>query len=292
MTVQDLRALAARLESTFPGRCIAQFVALQGLDRAVVLASQAFTALIPLLLLVTALAPADRSDLVAGALTRRFALQGDSADAVDQLFAHTGSGSVGVLSGLLLLFSGISLARRLQRMYLQAWQLEAPSGVGRAVGAATGLAVLVLGIGVLYAARSLVGPVLVAPVSVVAGFLVWGTVPWLLLDRRVSWRRLVPGAALTAAGTGLYGVASTVYMPALLTSYSKRYGLFGVTLALIGWLLCIALVVVASTAVAVVLDRAEEPWARRVRRGLRIEPPTGVPAGSAAPAGMTADRRG
>jgi uncharacterized BrkB/YihY/UPF0761 family membrane protein len=273
VTVQDLRSFAARLENTFPGRSVRQFVALQGLDRAVVLSSQAFTALIPLLILVTALAPADRRDVVAEAITRRFALEGDSSAAVEELFAHTGTGSTGVLSGFLLLFSGISLARRLQRMYLQAWELPAPPGVAGALNAVSGLAVLVVGIGVLYTARSLVGPVLVAPVSIAAGFLVWTCVPWLLLDRRVSWRRLMPAGALTAAGTGLYGVASTIYMPALFASYSERYGLFGVTLALIGWLLCIALIVVASTAVASVLDRADEDWARRIRRGLRIEPP-------------------
>ncbi|MBJ7454328.1 MAG: YihY/virulence factor BrkB family protein [Blastococcus sp.] len=287
----DLRSVVTRLETTFPGRSIGHFVALQGLDRAVVLASQAFTALIPLLILVTALAPADRSDVVAEAIVRRFALTGESAAAVTQLFASTGSGSIGVLSVFLLLFSGISLARRLQRMYLQAWAVQAPPGVGGAVNAAMGLAVLILGIGLLYAARSLVGSVLVAPVSAVAGFVVWLSVPWLLLDRRISWRRLIPSAALTAAGTSIYGVASTIYMPRLFASYSERYGLFGVTLALIGWLLCIALIVVASTAVATVLDRDQSSWARRIRRGLRIEPFAGRPAGPAG-AGMTAERRG
>jgi uncharacterized BrkB/YihY/UPF0761 family membrane protein len=292
VTVQDLRSFVTRLETTFPGRSVRQFVALQGLDRAVVLSSQAFTALIPLLILVTALAPADRSDVVAEAITRRFALEGDSSAAVEELFAHTGSGSTGVLSGFLLLFSGISLARRLQRMYLQAWQLPPAPGVGGTVNAASGLVVLVLGIGVLYTARSLVGPVLVAPVSVLAGFLVWTSVPWLLLDRRISWRRLIPAGALTAGVTAVYGVASTIYMPSLFASYSARYGLFGVTLALIGWLLCIALIVVASTAVASVLDRAEEEWARRLRRGLGIPAPSPAAADVPSSSGMTTDGRG
>ena len=71
--------------------------------------------------------------------------------------------------------------------------------------------------------------------------------------------------------TSLYGVASTIYMPPLFESYSQRYGLFGVTLALIGWLLCIALIVVASTAVATELDQAKDPWALRVSHGLGID---------------------
>jgi|1186.fasta_scaffold05349_2 membrane protein len=250
---------------------------MQGLDRAVMLSSQAFTALIPLLLLVTALAPASQSDVVSTSIIRRFRLTGGAADAVDELFAHTGNSATGVLSVFLLFFSGISLARRLQRMYQEAWDLEALPGVGRALNAAMGLTVLVLGIGLLYLARTLVGSlpggnVLVPPVSVLASFVTWTSVPWLLLNRRISWRRLVPSGALTAVCTGVYGVASTVYMPRLLESYSARYGLFGVTLALIGWLLCIALIVVASTAIASEFDRDRSAWARRARRALHLEP--------------------
>jgi membrane protein len=278
VTVHDLRTFASRqLETTFLGRSVQRFVALQGIDRAVVLSSQAFTALIPLLLLVSALAPADDSDVVAESIIRRFELGGESADAVTLLFAHSGDSSTGVLSVFLLFFSGISLARRFQRMYQQAWGLEDPPGVGRALNAALGLVVLVLGITLLYAARTLVGSlpagdVLVAPVSVVASLLVWTSVPWLLLARRIAWRRLLPGGIMTAVCTSIYGVASTIYMPPLFASYSQRYGLFGVTLALIGWLLCIALIIVATTAIASEFDRVHGAWAVRIRRLLRIEP--------------------
>jgi membrane protein len=208
LSAHDLRTLGHRLEATFAGRSVRRFIELQGLDRAVVLSSQAFTALIPLLLLVTALAPAGRSDVVATSIVRRFELGGNSADAVNQLFAHSGDSSTGVLSVLLLLFSGVSLSRRLQRLYQEAWGLQAPPGVGRAVDAALGLAVLVLGIGLLYLARTLVGSlpagaVLVAPVSIVASLLVWTSVPWLLLHRRIAWRRLLPGGTLTAACTSI-----------------------------------------------------------------------------------------
>jgi membrane protein len=155
-------------------------------------------------------------------------------------------------------------------MYQQAWELGPLPGTGRgaqAVNALLGLTALVLGIAVLYVARSLVarlplGPVVVVVCSLLVSFLLWTSVPWLLLERRLAWRRLVPAGALTATGTSIYGVASTVYMPRLLESYSSRYGLFGVTLALIGWLLCIALIVVASTAVAREFDRDRSAWAR------------------------------
>ena len=106
------------------------------------------------------------------------------------------------------------------------------------------------------------------PLTLVAGVVFWTSVPFLLLDRRVAWRRLLPTGVLAGAGVSLYGVATTFYMPRLMTSYSERYGLFGVTVALVGWLLCVAFIVVASTVVAAELDRAPEPWARRLRAWL------------------------
>jgi membrane protein len=261
---------------------------LQGVDRALVIASQAFTGLIPLLLLVAALAPADHRDVVSDAIIGRFRLSGDAADAVDTLFAHPGGSATGVFSGLLLFASGVSLTRRMQRMYQQAWRLEAPPGVGHTVHAALGLTALLLGIGLLYFARALVGSLpasdlLVLTVSAVVGFLLWTAVPWLLLNRRLAWRRLVPTGILTAVGTTAYGLASTIYMPRLLETYSRRYGLFGVTLALVGWLLAIAFIVVAVTVVASEFDRTPDPWAGRLRRRLRTSPAEDRPP-EAAPA--------
>jgi membrane protein len=265
------------LETTFPGRCASSFVALQGIDRSLVLASQAFTALIPLLLLVAALAPADQRDVVSSAVIGRFRLTGDAAAAVSLLFASSGSGSIGLLSSFLLLFSGVSLTRRMQRMYQQAWRREPPPGFGHALHAALGLTALLLGFSLLYLARALVeslpwSDVLLLVVSAGASFVLFTTVPWLLLDRRVAWRRLVPTGVLTAAGTSAYGIASTVYMPRLMETYSRRYGLFGVTLALVGWLLASAVILVASAVVAAEFDRAHEPWARRLRIRTRIVP--------------------
>jgi hypothetical protein len=76
-----------------------------------VIASQALTALIPLLLLVSTLAPATRRDVVSQALVRRFELIGNAADAVRQVFAQpAGASCIGVLSVVILVFSGVSLA--------------------------------------------------------------------------------------------------------------------------------------------------------------------------------------
>ena len=54
----DLAALSLRLWGSFLGRCVHRFLMMQGIDRCIVLSSQCFTALIPLLILVSTLAPA------------------------------------------------------------------------------------------------------------------------------------------------------------------------------------------------------------------------------------------
>ena len=93
----------------------------------------------------------------------------------------------------------------------------------------------------------------------------WTSIPWLLLNRRVVWQRLLPAGILAGCLCTAWGYVTTVYMPRLMTSYSERYGLFGVTIALVGWLLCISFILVASSVVAGELDRAPEAWATRIR---------------------------
>jgi len=241
-----------------------------------VIASQALTALIPLLLLVSTLAPASRRDVVSQALVRRFELSGNAADAVRQVFAQpAGASSIGVLSVVILVFSGVSLARRMQRMYQDAWRLEAVASVRGSLNTFLGLGALLLEIALLYLARSALRPLpmdtlLGILVSIPTGLLLWTCIPWLLLDGRIHWRRLVPAGLLASVCGAAFSIASTVYMPRMMETYSQRYGLFGVTLALVGWLLCVSLIIVCATVVAAEFDRSEGWLARRVRSWLGV----------------------
>ncbi len=258
------------LENWFPTRCVRRFFAVQGFDRAMVIASQAFTALIPLVILTSAILPTDNHGSIADAIVRKFALTGDSANAVQTVFAPSAEASIGVLSLVLLLMSGISLSRRIQRMYLEAWEMPRAPGVRASLYAAVALGALMLELLLLSFIRSLLREI---PFDWAAGLtgslfssvVVWTSIPWLLLNRRVAWQRLLPAGVLAGGLSTLWGYATTVYMPRLMASYSERYGLFGVTVALVGWLLCISFIIVASTAVAAEFDRAPEAWATRLR---------------------------
>src|SRR3954471_18262764 len=152
-----LADLGRRVRHSFPGRCALRFIQMTGIDRSMVLASQAFTSLIPLLILVATLAPASEGDVVGDTLVKKFGLEGDAASAVQQLF-HVPEGAsspVSTFSALLLVISGTSFTRRFQRMYRSAYRQE-KAGVRSGGYSTLGLFVLLAGGVVRYRARALV----------------------------------------------------------------------------------------------------------------------------------------
>lgn len=275
----DQLELIQRLWGSFVGRCVRRFLLMAGFDRCIVLASQAFTALIPLLILASVMAPVGEDDAVAQSIITRFGLTGSSAAAVEQLFnvPEGASSSISAVSAFLLLYSGISFTRRLQRMYRAAWQQE-KTGVRGGLFAAVGLVAMVVDVLILYGIRSLVRGIpldwLVAvPLSAAAGLVVWTSIPYLLLNRDIHWRRLLVAGGVSATGTALYGVATTVYMPDLFDKYTSEFGLFGITIVLIGWLLAISAVIVVSAAIGAEFDESLAPWAVRLKTRYRLVDP-------------------
>jgi uncharacterized membrane protein YvlD (DUF360 family) len=268
----ELAALTQRVWGSFLGRCVQRFVGMAGIDRCIVLSSQAFTALIPLLLLVSALAPSDEPDVVSASLIRKFGLTGKSANAVEQLFQipdDAVNSSLSIFSAVLLVFSGVSFSRRLQVMYRAAWRQE-KAGVRSQLFAALGLFALLGEVLLLYGIHSLArhlsaGWLLTLPLSAATGLVLWTSIPYLLLDRQVHWRRLLVAGGVSSTGTAIYGVATAIYMPPLIERYTNEFGLFGISIALIGWLLAVSGVVVASAAIGAEFDASRSPWAVRLK---------------------------
>jgi len=292
---EDLVELYERLFDSFLGRCIRRFLMMNGLDRCIVLSSQAFTALIPLLILVATLAPAGYENVIAEAFIAKFNLTGDSADAVTQLFAAptAAASTLSVFSLLLLLFSGVSFTRRMQSMYRSAWEQE-KAGVRSGLFAALGLVAILIEVFVAYAVRGIVRQLPLdwlwaIPITAATGLVLWTSVPYLLLNRQVHWRRLLVAGGLAAVGTAFFSVASAAYMPEVVATSINEFGLFGITISLIGWLLAAAVILVASTAIGAEFDAAEGGWIGRLKVtfGL-VDPGPGVPLwsrGSAAAQG-------
>jgi len=249
--------------------CVVRFLALQGIDRAVALAAQAFTALVPLMIVYSAVVQADGRDF-AGRIVTDFHLHGSAARAVRSAFAPAGevAGQTSALGGLLLVVSALSFTRALQRLYQLTWD-QRPLGLS---AAKWGLAWLVMVVTVvtfrplvLYGVHGFWRLVL----SLAFAAAVWLITPYVLLGRRVGWRRLMPTALMTAVGITVLSISSALWLPRTIVSSAEQFGVIGVAFALLSWLVAVGVVLVGAAA----CGRALEDWRRtpaEERSALRV----------------------
>jgi uncharacterized BrkB/YihY/UPF0761 family membrane protein len=77
---------------------------------------------------------------------------------------------------------------------------------------------------------------------------------WLLPRRDVSWRDLVPGAAVGTAGVLALHLVTVFYLAEKLSHASALYGALGLASVLLLWLYLVARLLVASLIVTETLD--------------------------------------
>jgi membrane protein len=249
-----------------------RFVRIEGAQHATVLAAQAFTSLIPFLVVAAAFGPGGD---IGDRIVDRFGLSGSSARSVHELFNSAGQTESAVtwVSIVILILSALSFTRALQRTFQRAY--DVPAGdwrqMGRGLGWLVGCAVWITVSSPLRGALSDVGHGILLPLvaSMASGFVLWLCTPAVLLGS-IEWRRLVPGAAVSGALGVALSVASGIYVPILMTWSADRYGLIGIAFALQSWLLVGGFVVVTGAVVgAVTNERYGERLDRLARRGSR-----------------------
>jgi membrane protein len=237
-----------------------RFLAIEGAQQAAVLAAQAFTSLIPLMVVAAAFSPGS-TDL-ADRIVERFGLEGDSADSVHQLFASAGETESAVtwISIVILVLSALSFTRAIQRVFQRAYDRPSEGLRDQQRGLTW---VLCLGVWVTLLAplheslEDLAGIVFAVLVSTVTGFVLWLGTPMLLLGER-DWRYLAPGAVVSGLLGAVLSVASSIYVPILMDWSAEKYGLIGIAFALQSWLLAAGFMVVVGAVIGatVVHDRA------------------------------------
>lgn len=248
------RELTFWLRPGFFLRCLARWATIEGIDRSIALASSAFTALIPLSILVGVVLPWVGEEDTAQRLIDRLDLSGAGADAVRTAFAppEGTQTSLGIAGFLLAIITVLAFSRAVQRLIERTWELPSRSvrntrsglvwilGLAAFSGIAGVIAALFGG-----AVFGLVG-VAIALVEGVA-FLAWSGV--MLSAHRVTWQRLLPFAVLGSVAIGIYGAVSDLWLPDLFDTYTQRYGVIGATFALISWLFGAMILVVAAAAI-------------------------------------------
>lgn len=249
-----VRAAIGNVITTFR-RSLERFVELQGMDRSMALAGQAFAALMPLLIVVGAASPAAGDDL-ADSLIDRLELTGEAADTMHAAVAAPAEvyDSVSLTGVLLLVISALSFTRALQRLYVLAWRLP-PLGMK---GNKWGLAWLGA-FSVFWCVQPGVVEIfdgaVALTITIASSSALWLFTPWILVGKAVPWRLLLPQALLTSVGLTTLAIVSAVYLPRAVASAAGQFGFIGVAFALLSWLFLVAFVLVAAAALGATIGQ-------------------------------------
>lgn len=255
-----LRRARTLLEKSLLGRWLEHLLELQFVDRSVALAAKGLLALLPALVTVTQVAPEQVGRSLAQTVERRMGLSGVSLDLVQSglTTSEPAAGvSTGLVTGLLTLFYATTFTSALRRLYLRAWRRPPMPDRWAHVKGLAWLGAVILLWWAADSIRSLLAGtsfeawgVLLTVAGTVA---LWWCTSFLMLRGHVCWRVLMPSALLTAVGSGTYGLAAVLWMPRSIVQNGEQFGYFGVFMTVASWLVGLAFVVVAATALGPVL---------------------------------------
>lgn len=245
-------------------------------DRAMTLAAQAFTSILPIVILLTALP--DQTFI-----TTALSGLGVDPDRVDLVSDATpGSATaIGVLGALMTIAGATSLSRALGRMYVSVWQVtKLPiSGWWRWVvvifvfpvgvvlqGLASSLHHVTLNGRTLFGGYSIVGLALEVVATFLIWTLLWTVVPRLLVSAQVPMRLLALDGVVSGLFITILLIGSRLALPTILSETTKHYGTLGAVFVAISWLFFYAAIVVVSAIVVHTLvtdDGFVGAWIRR-----------------------------
>ncbi|MDT4920086.1 MAG: rane protein [Pseudonocardiales bacterium] len=228
-------------------------------------------------------------------IDRFYGLTGNSAAAVDKLFArntHIGTFSlVFALATSLVLSTGVAAVQ--QRAFERIWTLPRIISVRsylRQLAWAIvlgGYCILLLGLGRIGRELSeTIGLPAVMAIAIVQGLVTfvfyWWSQRWLLAGR-VRWRALFPGAFTVGVLTTIMFRLTRWIMPHQMTWPVEAYGLIGAVFVLSVWLMILSVVVFGGTLFGALLaeGRAQEELAAAPEDGQATSPLTSAGLDSA-----------
>ena len=254
----DLGAYRTRFDDSLPGEVVLELIRLEFIERSLALASKLFVAVIPLSIIISAVVPG--ADNFGDSLVNRLGLTGTGAEATRTLFATNGEikGAVTLIGLVILLYSVFSFAKGLQRVYLDVWRLPAQQ-LEAALRRATWVLTFVLFMALLSPLRDFTErndlPISGLTLQLLAGALLWVWTPYLLLGRRLPWRRLLPTGVITTCCIAAYSIGAEIFLPGIFTQNAERYGLIGIAFGIVSYLFGYSIVAVASAVTAGVWDQ-------------------------------------
>jgi membrane protein len=199
-------------------------------------------------------------------LVRQYGLSATTASLLRGVLASDATHKLGsalfAIAGAL--FFGLGFGRVLQLVHVRAWRINLPTrqaDQARYALVLLGLYGLILLLFVqtkeLAGKSSWAGWALTPGwVALLVLYFLWA--PRLLTHKLISWRDLLPGAALTAVGLVTLMLVSTVAMEPWVDLYARDYGGFGVVMAFFFWIgIGSALTVMAAALSPALAERRE-----------------------------------
>ena len=267
-----LQRLVSRALDAWPGRIlintIASFVRIETFDRAMTLAAQFFSSVLPIVILFATWGnPEDFAEALD--------MPEESRSVVEQAVQGAEGAAFGFVGALVVLVSATSLSRALTRAFAAIWELPRPrSRLGSAWRWLAVVLVLALSLVVV---RAVAAPMSVLPPRevwpVVASFsldiAITVFIPWVLLSGVLRPRLLVPGAIIFALVMLAVRPATQVWLSRALEVSADRYGSIGVAFTYLTWLyvLSFCFLTAAVLGQTITTDRgAFGGWIRREGR--------------------------
>ncbi|WP_207842043.1 hypothetical protein [Williamsia soli] len=278
---------AARIRSVPGGSLVLQIVSdlarSEIADRAMTLAGQAFTSILPVMILLSA---------IPGKGVLDDALEGYDLTSGDLALGSSGTQDAavtfGVIGAVMTLVSATSFSRALDRMYSRVWGVPRLSlkqswrWLVVIVAVAIGVAIQTVlpSLRDVWSIRAAVD----FGIELALGYLLWAVlwfgIAWLLTSGRINTRCLLLNAGITAAGLTVLVVATHIGMSRVLASATDQFGILGVIFTVISWLFVFSAIVIAATVIVHALFVEEGVVGRWLHAaddpGPRVDPPRAV----------------
>ena len=258
------RLLRAGVRST-AGRVVVRSLRdlrdLELFDRAMTLAAQAFTSILPILIVTGSLRGSANPE-ADSVLAESLSLDQRTADLVQQSMPDPVEGVTftQVASVLLLLIAATAFTRALERCFRRIWKTP-KVGLRFAWRWVAAIIAIVIGLLLIITTRSVVrgtGAISVLGFTMEAAIwcLLWWIASWLVVNRHLSLQALLPGSVL--AGLGIAGATAVgrVYLPQVLAASADEFGVLGLAFSYIGWLFVLMAVFLGSVTIGRVIHLA------------------------------------
>ncbi|AWB95429.1 hypothetical protein DCE93_06950 [Agromyces badenianii] len=222
-------------------------------DRAMTLAAQAFTSILPILIVAGSLRGSLNPEADA-AFAANLSLDDRTAELVQQSMPQQVGGVTftQVVGALLVIIAATSFARALERCIRRIWKTP-KVGIRFAWRWVVAIVAVVVGIILVVATRNVVrgaGAIsgLEFIIEAAVWCVLWWIASWIVINRSVSLRALLPGSVLAGLGFAVAAVVGRVYLPRVLASSADQFGVLGLAFSYIGWLFVLmAVFLVAAT---------------------------------------------